>query len=98
MRIFFARVTCTNGDFALEPSAVRASVRAQSVRPSAVTTPSSSSPSSGSASSKRSTPPKTPPTLPTSTQEETSSNQVVPSTLIFVPTGVARSCFAPVHR
>ena len=47
-----------------EPAAVRASVRAHSSIPSAVTTPSSSSPSSGRASSKTSTPAKSVPTLP----------------------------------
>ena len=45
--IFFAFVTWTNGDFAVEPTAVRATVRAHWPSPSAFVTPTSSRPSSG---------------------------------------------------
>ena len=97
MRIFFAFVICTNGDLPVEPTAVRATVRAHSPRPSALVTPTSSSPSSGRAFSNASTPPKSEPTLPSRTQLALPLYQSSPLTSMRALKGSSRRLFDAVQ-
>ena len=94
---FFAFVTWTNGDFSVEPTAVRATVRAHSPSPSAFVTPTSSSPSSGLASSKASRPPNSEPTLPSSTQLAVPWYQSSSFTSMVVSNGSVRRFFDAVQ-
>ena len=92
-RIFFAFVTWTNGDLAVEPMAVRATVRAQSPSPSAFVTPTSSRPSSGLALSKASMPPNSEPTFPSRTHVALPSYHSSPLTSIWALKGSCRRLF-----
>jgi hypothetical protein len=98
MVISRARVVRTNGDASVRPTTIRPSVRAHSAAPVAVATPTSSQPSSGLASSKAGTPPVTFPTLPSSTQLASPSNQGVPSTSIVVGVAERETCCMPVQK